>query len=67
MTETAKKSYADYLALGYEVVAAYYAEGFHFQVLQLNEDVVIVQMSHADVIAGAFLVAGDALITRLIK
>lgn len=67
MSDSLAKTYADYLGLGYEVVSAYYAEGFHFQILQSKENVVIAQMSHAKVIAGGFLMDSDVQMTRLLK
>lgn len=67
MSEPLKKTYADYLGLGYQVVSGYYAEGFHFQVLQSNEDVVIAQISHTNVVAGGFIRDADVQITRVVK
>jgi len=67
MTDPLKKTYTDYLELGYEVVSAYSAEGFHFQILQSKENVVIAQMPHTKVIAGGFLMDSDIQITRVIK
>ena len=67
MSDSLKKTYSDYLGLGYEVVSAYYAEGFHFQILQSKENVVIAQMPHAKVVEGSFLKDSDVQITRLMK
>lgn len=67
MSDPLKKTYADYLALGYDVVSAYYADGFHFQILQSKENVVIAQMPHAKIIADGFLMDSDVQITRVMK
>ncbi|MDB2438054.1 hypothetical protein N9W89_05020 [Hellea sp.] len=67
MSDPIKKTYTDYLELGYEVVSAYFADGFHFQILQSKENVVIAQMPHAKVIAGSFLMDSDVQITRVMK
>ena len=67
MSDPLKKTYADYLALGYQVVSGYYADGFHFQVLQSNEDVVIAHMPHAKILADGFMMDADVQITRVMK
>jgi len=67
MTDPLKKTYTDYLELGYEVVSSYSVEGHHFHILQSNENVVIAQIPHAKVIAGSFLMDADVQITRVIK
>ncbi len=74
MSDPLKKTYSDYLELGYSVVASYFADGFHFQVLQSkNElfqstnDVVIAQIPHDKVISDGFVMDGDVQITRIMK
>lgn len=67
MSQPLKKTYADYLGLGYEVVSAYFADGFHFQILQSNEDVVIAHMPHDKIMADGFLSDADVQITRVMK
>ncbi|WP_371397960.1 hypothetical protein [Fretibacter rubidus] len=62
-----KKTYSDYLGLGYEVVSAYFADGYHFQVLQSKEDVVIAHMPHGKIMADGFLMDSDVQITRVMK
>ena len=67
MSDPLKKTYSDYLGLGYQVIASYYADGFHFQVLQSNEDVVIAHMPHDKILADGFLMDADVQITRVMK
>lgn len=67
MSSPLKKTYSDYLALGYEVVSGYFADGFHFQVLQSNEDVIIAHMPHGKVLADGFMLDADIQITRFMK
>ncbi|WP_409433645.1 hypothetical protein ACJ3XI_03810 [Litorimonas sp. RW-G-Af-16] len=67
MSDPLKKTYADYLGLGYQVVASYFADGHHFQVLQSNEDVVIAHMPHGKIMADGFLSDSDVQITRIMK
>lgn len=62
-----KKTYMDYLALGYEVVSAYQADGFHFHVLQSKDDVVIAHMPHGKIMADGFMMDADVQITRFMK
>jgi len=74
MSDPLKKTYGDYLELGYSVVASYFADGFHFQVLQSkNElfqstnDVVIAQIPHVKIITDGFVMDDNVQITRFMK
>ncbi|MEP3654882.1 MAG: hypothetical protein ABJO36_08295 [Litorimonas sp.] len=67
MSDPLKKTYSDYLALGYQVTSAYFADGFHFQVLQSNEDVVIAHMPHGKIMSDGFVLDSDVQITRFMK
>lgn len=67
MSDPVRKTYTDYLALGYDVVSAYYADGFHFQILQSKENVVIAQMAHDKVTASGFMMDSDIVMTRIMK
>lgn len=67
MSEPLKKTYIDYLALGYQVVSAYHADGFHVQVLQSDDDVVIAHMPHGKIIEDGFMMDQDVQITRFMK
>ncbi len=62
-----KKTYLDYIGRGYEVVSAYQADGFHFHVLQCNDDVVIAHMPHEKIMADGFMMDHDVTITRFMK
>jgi hypothetical protein len=67
MSDALKKTYSDYIALGYAVVSGYQADGFHFQVLQGKNDVVIAHMPHAKIMADGFVLDADVQITRFMK
>lgn len=67
MSEPLKKTYSDYLALGYAVVSGYEADGYHFQVLQSKGSVVIAHMPHAKIMADGFILDADVQITRFMK
>ena len=67
MSDPLKKTYTDYLGLGYQVTSSYFADGFHFQVLQSNEDVVIAHMPHDKIMADGFVMDADVQITRFMK
>ena len=67
MSDPLKKTYSDYLALGYQVASSHFADGHHFQVLQSKEDVVIAHMPHDKIMADGFLNDSDVQITRFLK
>jgi len=67
MNDPLKKTYSDYLGLGYQVVSSHFADGHHFQILQSKDDVVIAHMQHDKIMADGFLMDGDVQITRIMK
>jgi len=65
--EHLKKTYSDYLADGFHVASGYYAEGFHYQVLQGEAHAVIAQIPHGKIAAEGFVLDSDVRITRFLK